>query len=185
MLTVFLLRHFERDLADASQQAPLLPVGLERAAALHEDTAILPEPLEIICSPFRRCFQSVAPLRRAVTADTGLLEHPLTHPWDPALARTQAEPIVRRWDGGREVPAPGETAAQLRERCEDFVRRQIHGRAGGGTVLVCSHQATLRQVAAILGSPHPFDNMGDSLRLNSGAEFSSAKENHVLWPCPI
>jgi broad specificity phosphatase PhoE len=166
MVRLVLLRHFERDLADASQLSGLLPAGRERAALLAEE---LPGVQHLIVSPFRRCLESVRHLPGEVVVDAELAEHPPEQSVDQAMARQHAEALglaVAGWHWGG-APALGETAAQLRRRCRSALRRHLV-RLGGaeGLVVLCSHQSTLQQLSALLGCSYAFKEMGDSLRLD-------------------
>ena len=188
---VVLLRHFDRPLDRCGQHTDLLPRGRERAEALPGDMGLEAPPprprLRILCSPFRRCMQSVAPLARRAAAAAGLggraevvvdwdlSEHPRTEDIDDEAAHRdafrcfgdRAELAFRP----RDLPLR-ESPRQLRERCERFVRRlrRERERAGGALTVICSHQSTLQRVLAAASDGgecvHRFAHMGDMVRLD-------------------
>ena len=167
MVRIMLLRHFDRDIEDASQASPLLPVGQERAAKLADDLA--GSPSHLLCSPFLRCLQSVRHLPGELVVDDSFSEYPAEHSLDQALARRHAEELgttVVGWNWGR-GSGPGETLDELDERCRSGLRRHLTRLAGAeGVVVLCSHQSTLQRVSAMLGCRCEFEQMGDTLRLD-------------------
>ncbi len=167
MVRLLLLRHFDRDLADASQASPLLPVGQQRAAKLAEELA--GSSAHLLCSPFRRCLQSVRHLPGELVVDDSFSEYPVEHSLDQALARRHVEELdmtVRDWHWRRGA-VPGETLDELEQRCRLGLQTHLMRLADtDGLVVLCSHQTTLQHLSTLLGCPHEFEQMGDSLRLD-------------------
>ena len=167
MVRILLLRHFDRDLADASQASPLLPVGKERAARLSEELA--GSSTILLCSPFRRCLQSVRHLPGELVVDDSFSEYPVEHSLDEKLAQQHAEELdlsVSEWCWRREA-VPGETLEQLEQRCRTGLQTHLMRLAATDRLVVlCSHQTTLQHLSALLGCPYEFEQMGDSLRLD-------------------